>query len=249
MTVHHERRGPLLIVRLDRPAKRNAIDRETADGIDAALNELEDEPDLWVGIITGTSEVFSAGTDLTQRRSPATDRGGEYGVIRRDRRKPLIAAVEGFALGGGFEIVLACDLVVAAETASFGLPEVSRGLIPTCGGLFRTARALPLNIAKELLLTGDRLSAARGAELGLVNRVTPPGAALEAAVQLAERICLNAPLSVRESMRALERVVAADDEQAWAASDESSEIALGSADAREGTKAFFERRTPQWTAN
>ena len=124
-----------------------------------SLDRLDDDPELWVGVLTGTPSVFSAGTDLASAGggSPTTDRGGEYGVIRRNRTKPLIAAVEGPALGGGFEIVLACDLVVAARDASFGLPEVKRGLVPTCGGLFRTSRALPLNVAKEMLLTGDRL--------------------------------------------------------------------------------------------
>ena len=125
--------------------------------------------------------MFSAGTDLASARggSPTTGRGGEYGVIRRDRTKPLIAAVEGPALGGGFEIVLACDLVVAARDASFGLPEVKRGLVPTCGGLFRTSRALPLNVAKEMLLTGDRLTPDRAHALGLVNVVTEPGGAVD----------------------------------------------------------------------
>ena len=125
-----------------------------------------------MGVLTGTPTVFSAGSDLARSavtEAPRTDRGGEYGVIRRDRAKPLIAAVEGPALGGGFEIVLACDLVVAARTASFGLPEVKRGLVPTCGGLFRTPRALPLNVAKEMLLTGDRLDPERAYTLGLVN--------------------------------------------------------------------------------
>lgn len=249
MAVERERVGRVLVVTMRREEKRNAIDREMADGIDEALNELEDDPELWVGILTGTPAVFSAGTDLKQRRSPATERGGEYGVIRRPRRKPLIAAVEGFALGGGFEIVLACDLVVAARTASFGLPEVERGVIPTCGGLFRSARALPLNIAKELLLTGDRLDAERAAALGLVNRLVEPGRARDEALALAERICTNAPLSVRESLRAVEASVAAEDPREWALTEEVTEIVLNSDDAREGTKAFFERRLPTWSGH
>ena len=140
--VVHER---VLVVRIEREEKRNAIDQALADGIGAALDRLDDDPELWVGIVTGTPTVFSAGSDLASSRdgSARTERGGEYGVIRRDREKPLIAAVEGPALGGGFEIVLACDLVVAARTASFGLPEVKRGLVPTCGGLFRTPRRCP----------------------------------------------------------------------------------------------------------
>src|SRR5438067_498750 len=155
MPVQTEARARVLVVSIRREHKRNAIDQEIADGIGAALDRLEDDPELWVGVLTGTPAVFSAGSDLaaSKSRSTATDRGGEYGVIRRDRVKPLIAAVEGPALGGGFEIVLACDLVVAARDASFGLPEVKRGLVPTCGGLFRAPRALPLNVAKEMLLT------------------------------------------------------------------------------------------------
>ena len=132
MGVETEQHDRVLVVSMQREEKRNAIDQAIADGVGAALDRLDDDPDLWVGVITGTATVFSAGTDLASSRdgSPRTDRGGEYGVIRRDRTKPLIAAVEGPALGGGFEIVLACDLVVAARTASFGLPEVKRGLVP-----------------------------------------------------------------------------------------------------------------------
>src|ERR1700704_1454686 len=170
MPVETERSGRVLIVSIQREEKRNAINRELADGISDALDALDDDPDLWVGVLTGTRTVFSAGTDLsgTGGSSPATARGGEYGVIRRNRVKPLIAAVEGPALGGGFEIVLACDLVVASRTASFGLPEVKRGLVPTCGGLFRSPRALPLNVAREMLLTGDRLDPERAPPLRLL---------------------------------------------------------------------------------
>lgn len=246
MGVETERRGRVLIVSLHREDKRNAIDRELADGVEAALNTLEDDPDLWVGILTGTSTVFSAGTDLKQPSSPATERGGEYGVIRRVRSKPLIVAVEGYALGGGMEIVLAADLVVASTTARFGLPEVARGILPTCGGLFRAARALPLNIAKELLLTGDQLSPQRAYELGLVNRITEPGQALEEAVALAERICVNAPVSVRQSLWALEQVVTLTDEAGWAASGAATEVVRSTEDFREGRTAFFEKRPPNW---
>jgi enoyl-CoA hydratase/carnithine racemase len=246
MGVTTERRGRVLVASMRREEKRNAIDRDLADGVDAALNELEDDDELWVGVLTGTANVFSAGTDLAQPASPATERGGEYGVIRRARTKPLIVAVEGYALGGGMEIVLAADLVVASTTAQFGLPEVARGILPTCGGLFRSARALPLNIAKELLLTGDSLSAERAAALGLVNRVTEPGGALEEAVALAERICRNAPVSVRQSLWALEQTVAADDAAGWEATTHATRIVRDTDDFREGRKAFFEKRPPAW---
>ena len=135
--VRTARDGNVLVVTMDRAAKRNAIDRAMADALDRAFNELDDDESLWAGVLTGTTECFSAGSDLTAGGDYVTERGGEYGIIRRPRRKPLVAAVEGPALGGGLEIVLACDLVVAARTARFGLPEVSIGVIPTCAGLFR----------------------------------------------------------------------------------------------------------------
>ena len=249
MAVETERRGRILIVSLHREEKRNAIDRELADGVEAALNTLEDDPDLWVGILTGTSTVFSAGTDLKQPSSPTTTRGGEYGVIRRQRAKPLIVAVEGYALGGGMEIVLSADLVVASTTARFGLPEVARGVLPTCGGLFRSARALPLNIAKELLLTGDPLLPQRAFELGLVNRLTEPGEALSGAVALAERICANAPVSVRQSMWALEQSVTLNDDTGWQATAAATTIVRRTDDFKEGRTAFFEKRSPNWVGH
>lgn len=246
LTELHDR---ALVVRIEREEKRNAVDQAVADGIGAALDRLDDDPELWVGIITGTPTVFSAGSDLANSRdgSARTERGGEYGVIRRDREKPLIAAVEGPALGGGFEIVLACDLVVAARTASFGLPEVKRGLVPTCGGLFRTPRALPLNVAKEMLLTGDRLTPERGYALGLVNVVSEPGEALTDALALAARVCAVGPVGARASLRALERTVAEHDELGWDATVTATDAIRASDDIREGMAAFFEKREPRWT--
>jgi enoyl-CoA hydratase/carnithine racemase len=246
MGVSTERRGRVMVVSMQREAKRNAIDRDMADAIDAALNEFEDDDELWVAVLTGTAAVFSAGTDLSQSASPATERGGEYGVIRRARAKPLIVAVEGYALGGGMEIVLAADLVVASTTARFGLPEVARGVIPTCGGLFRTARALPLNIAKELLLTGEPLTADRAAALGLVNRVVEPGQAVHGAVALAEQVCRNAPVSVRQSLWALEQTVSAADDVGWDATARATGVVWASQDTKEGVRAFFEKRPPNW---
>jgi enoyl-CoA hydratase/carnithine racemase len=249
MPVETERTGRVLVVTIRREEKRNAINEELAEGISAALDELDDDPELWVGVLTGTPTVFSAGTDLsgTRRSSPATERGGEYGVIRRDRVKPLIAAVEGAALGGGFEIVLACDLVVASRTASFGLPEVKRGLVPTCGGLFRSRRALPLNVAREMLLTGDRLDPERAYSLGLVNVVTEPGEAVDGALALAARICAVGPVGARASLRALERTVAERDELGWDATTQATAAISGSDDLHEGLLAFFEKREPRWT--
>src|SRR5437870_497639 len=157
---------------MNRETKRNAVDAVLAAGIEDALNRLEDDPALRVGILTGTPTVFSAGTDMYDPGEKRTARGGEYGVIRRVRRKPLIAAVEGYAVGGGFEIVLSCDLVVASTTARFGLPEIKRGILPACGGLFRTGSAVPRNLANELLLTGEPIDAARAHAAGFVNVLT-----------------------------------------------------------------------------
>jgi enoyl-CoA hydratase len=179
-TVRRERRGRVLVVRIEREAKRNAIDTVTAHGIDEALNLLDDDDELWAGVITGTTTVFSAGTDLRDGAGRPTERGGEYGLIRRRRNKPLIAAVEGPAFGGGFETALACDLVVASRTARFALPESRRGVVASSGALFRAMRALPVNVAKELLITGAELDADRAHQLGFVNRVTEPGGALAA---------------------------------------------------------------------
>lgn len=245
-TVSTEVHDRVLVVRIDREAKRNAIDPTVTEGIGASLDRLDDDPELWAGVITGTSSVFSAGTDLKAGMSQ-TDRGGQYGVIKRRRLKPLIAAVEGFALGGGMEIVLACDLVVASTTATFGLPEVNRSLVPICAGVFRSVRALPLNVAREMLLTGDPIDADRAERLGLVNHVTAPGEALDEAVVLARRICRNGPVAVRETMRILDGLVVDDDALGWELTAVAEASVYTSEDTREGVSAFFERREPRWT--
>jgi enoyl-CoA hydratase len=241
-----EVRDRVLVVRMDRAEKRNAVDAEMTAQLSAALDRLEDDENLWVGVLTGGPTVFSAGTDLIAGAGEPTERGGNYGVVRRRRSKPLIAAVEGLALGGGMEIALACDLVVAGRGAAFGLPEVARGVVATCAGLFRGPRALPLNVARELLLTGDRLSAERAERLGFVNVLTEDGGAVAAAVELAQRICRNAPVSVRASLAAVEETVAADDELGWAATARAIETVWASADRDEGLAAFAEKREPVW---
>jgi enoyl-CoA hydratase/carnithine racemase len=159
----------------------------------------------------------------------------------------LIAAVEGLALGGGMELVLACDLVVAGRGATFGLPEVARGVVATCGALVRAPRALPLNVARELLLTGDRLGAERAERLGFVNVLADDGHALDEAVALAERICRNSPVAARASLRALAETVGRDDELGWAATGRAIEAIRASADAEEGIAAFADKRAPRWT--
>jgi enoyl-CoA hydratase len=243
--VERARRGRVLVIELQREEKRNAIDEDTALGIDDALNELEDDDRLWVGVLTGGTNVFSAGTDLRVGSGPGTERGGPYGIIRRRRSKPLIAAVEGVALGGGMEIVLACDLVVASTTASFGLPEVRRGLLALYGGVFRSARSLPLNVAKEIVLTGDPIDAVRAERCGFVNAVTGPGGALEGALQLAERICANAPVAVRQSLQLIE-ASSGSEEMAWSLTADAMAVVMASEDAREGRTAFLEHRPPEW---
>jgi enoyl-CoA hydratase/carnithine racemase len=243
--VERTRRGRVLVISLRREEKRNAIDEEMALGIDGALNELEDDEGLWVGIVTGGRDVFSAGTDLRVGSGAGTERGGPYGIIRRRRSKPLIAAVEGPALGGGMEIVLACDLVVASTTASFGLPEVRRGLLALYGGVFRSARSLPLNVAREIVLPGDPIDAERAERHGLVNAVTEPGGALDGAVRLAERICANAPVAVRQSLQLIDAATVTED-GAWALTDDAMAVVMASEDAREGRAAFLEHRPPEW---
>ncbi|MSW66031.1 MAG: enoyl-CoA hydratase [Actinobacteria bacterium] len=246
VSVHQTIHGRVLVISIDRPEKRNAINAEVTAGIDAALNELEDNPALWVGVLTGTPTMFSAGTDISSRDAGRTERGGEYGLIRRNRRKPLIAAVEGNALGGGFEVALACDLIVASTTARFGLPEVQRGVIATSGALFRTMRALPINVARQMLIAGLILDAERGYELGLVAEVTPPEHACAAAVAMAERICLASPFSIQQTLIAINSQLAQEDETGWEATQVAIDAILQSEDMKEGHSAFFEKRTPQW---
>jgi len=242
-----EIRDHIAIISMRREAKRNAVNRQLADAVDEALNRLEDEPGLWVGILTGTRMVFSAGSDLSAAGDNKTERGGEYGIIRRKRRKPLIAAVEGYALGGGFEIVLACDLVVAAADATFGLPEVARAVLPTSGALFRAPQGLPLNVAREMILTGERISADRAERLGLVNLVTDPGGALDGALALASKIVVNAPLSVQACVEAVRAIVGADDALGWEVTQAAMASLSGTADTQEGVRAFLEKRPPVWT--
>jgi enoyl-CoA hydratase len=246
MTVDVERIGRILVISIQREEKRNALTAEITAGIDAAMNDLEDDPELWCGVLTGTATVFSAGADLSAGTGDPTPRGGEVGLVRRNRTKPLIAAVEGYAVGGGMELVLSCDLVVASRAASFGLPEVKRGLMPDFGGTFRSVRQLPPNVARELLLTGEFLSAERAERLGFVNRVTEPGQARTEAVTLAERVCANAPIAVRSALASANEVLASGEATYWATSDRLHQGLVGTEDVTEGIAAFFERRPPVW---
>lgn len=247
MTVRVSRRGAIQIITLDRPEKRNAFDGRLTVALDIALNDFEDDATSSVVIITGGRDVFSAGTDLVSSAGPPTRRGGPYGIADRAFQKPAIAAVEGLAAGGGMEICLAATLVVASTEATFSLPEVGLGLVAECGGLFRAPRSLPLNVARELLLTGEQLSATRGYELGFVNRLATPESVLDEALVLAERVSAMAPIAVRETLAALESAHSANDAAAWAATNQASARVRASADSAEGFAAFVQRRAPAWS--
>lgn len=241
-----DRQGNILIIRLDRPAKRNAIDPAMTQALDAALNELEDDPSLVCGVLSGRP-VFSAGTDLALGSGGGTERGGPYGLAKRRRRTPLVAAIEGAALGGGLELALACDMVVAGESAQLGLPEVTRGVIPTCAGLFRGLQALPPMITKQLILTGAPVSAHRAYSLGLVNELAPDGQAEAVAIKLATSIGENSPFAVAECLEAMSEVLAQADDHGWALTEAALDRVLSSEDHREGIDAFLTKRAPLWT--
>jgi enoyl-CoA hydratase len=248
MSVHTSRHGRVLVTAMDREAKRNALNREITVGIDAAMNELEDDPELWCGVLTGGERVFSAGADLASGGpGEPTERGGLVGLITRRRTKPLIAAVEGFAVGGGLELVLCCDLVVASNEAKFGLPEVKRGLMADFGGAFRSSRLLPPNVARELLLTGEFLTAVRAERLGFVNVLTEPGGAVAAAIVLAEQICANAPVAVRETLAVVNAEIGGDERGSWERSDAAHARIVQSEDVKEGIAAFLGKRPPRWS--
>lgn len=243
-------REHIALIVIDRPQARNAISPEVAQGIEAAIDRFEQAPELRVAVLAGVPPVFCAGADLKAIRDGraaelSTERGGFAGFVRRDRTKPVIAAVEGAALAGGTEIVLACDLVVASEAARLGLPEVQRGLVAAAGGLMRLPRKLPPNLATEHILTGDPIDIDVAARYGIVNRICAPGAALDTALDLAERIARNAPLAIRESRRVM--IEAGPDEQrGWDLSGEAAAIARASEDVQEGIRAFLEKRAPVW---
>jgi enoyl-CoA hydratase/carnithine racemase len=251
MSVDYEQRGPFAVVKINRPEARNAVNGAVAQGIEDAVDRIEADDSVWIGILTGEPPVFCAGADLKEINSGnagalATARGGFAGFVSRERTKPIIAAVDGPALAGGTEIVLACDLVVASTNASFGIPEVKRSLVAAGGGLFRLGRKIPFNIAMELALTGDPIGAEVAHHHGLVNRVCQPGQALAAATALAEQICANAPVAVRESRRVVIEATNAPDEVGWKMSAEGMGKAMSSDDFSEGLTAFIEKRTPQW---
>ena len=245
-------RGHYAIITINRPQARNAVNGAVANGIEAGIDRLEENDDLWVGIVTGVPPVFCAGADLKEINSGnaaalQTKRGGFGGIVQRQREKPMIAAVDGPALAGGTEITLACDLVVASRSATFGVPEVKRSLVAAAGGLFRLGRKIPLNIAMECALTGDPIPAERAHQFGLVNDLCDDGEALERAMALADRVCANAPIAVRESRKVVLEATNAPDDVGWRMSMEGMAKAMQSADFSEGLTAFIEKRPPNWT--
>ena len=249
--VELERRGNVAVVTLNRPEARNAVSPEVSQTMAAVLDEIEADTGLRAVVLTGRGEVFSAGADLkvvAQGRANdiARGKGGFAGVVSRDFPKPMIAAVNGAALAGGFEIVLSCDLVVAAETARFGIPEVKRGLMAAAGGLIRLPKRVPLATALELAMTGDPIDAARAFQLGLVNRVVPAERVVDEAIALAERIGENSPIAVRNSRQLMREAVEMSEADGWARTLELSLPVFESGDAIEGATAFAEKRPPVW---
>ena len=252
MVVERERRGRVEILAIARPEARNAVNGEVAQAVEAALDELEADDDVLAVVVTGRGPTFSAGADLKAIAAGRgldlmTERGGFGGITQRDFPKPLIAAVNGPALAGGFEIVLTCDLVVAAEDAVFGLPEAKRGLFAAAGGLLRLPKRVPLALATELAITGDTIDTHRAHALGLVNRVVPREQVVDEALALAGTVAENAPISVRNSLRMVREAVDLTEAEAWKRSGELAAETASSKDAIEGATAFAEKRTPRWT--
>lgn len=249
--IEFETDGHVGVVTINRPEARNAVNGDVARGIEEAIDKIEGDDSLWLGILTGVPPVFSAGADLKEINAGRagdlqTARGGFAGITRRDRSKPIIAAVDGPALAGGTEITLACDLIVASRSAQFGIPEVKRCLVAAGGGLFRLPRKLPFNVAMELTLTGDPIDAERAHHFGLVNVLCDPGEALAKAKELAKRIEANAPVAVRESRRVVYAAMTEDEDAGWSLSAKAMAVAMSSEDMKEGLTAFIEKRPPQW---
>jgi enoyl-CoA hydratase len=244
-----ERRGAVQVITINRPEAKNAINGAVSAGIAAAVDELDRDPTLHVGVLTGAGGTFSSGMDLKaflRGEAIAVEGRGLGGITEAPPRKPVVAAVEGWALAGGFELLLACDLVVAAEDARFGVPEVKRSLVAAGGAAFLLPRRVPQAVALEMLLTGDPMTAGRAAEVGLVNRVVPAGGALQGAVELAEAIAQNGPLAVAATKQIARSTFDWTLEQGWKEQYAIAMPVFGSEDAREGATAFAEKRAPEW---
>ncbi|MEJ7781038.1 MAG: crotonase/enoyl-CoA hydratase family protein [Solirubrobacteraceae bacterium] len=244
-----QRHDSLLLITLNRPEARNAINTAMAEGVAAALDELDADDALKAGVLTGAGRSFCAGMDLkafVAGERPWVGDRGFAGIVQRASRKPLIAAVEGFAVAGGFEIALACDLLVAARNAKFGVPEVRRSLVAAGGALLRMPQRMPYALAMELALTGDQIEAQRGHELGIVNRLTEPGEAVDVALKLAERIAANGPLALAATKEILQAQRDWSQEEFWERQRTIVDPVFASQDAQEGPTAFAEKRAPVW---
>jgi enoyl-CoA hydratase len=250
--VRTERRGRVLVITLNRPAARNAVDGRMAVSLEAAIEAMESDDGIWAGVLTGAGPAFCAGADLKEvaagRSSDLhTARGGFAGFVRALRRKPVVAAVHGPALGGGLEIAIACDLIVAAEGATLGLPEVSRSVLPAAGGLARLPRLIGEKAALELAMSGVPWPAERLAGLGLISAVVAPESALDEAVRLAEQICRNAPLAVQAARRVILAGRDLPESDRWQLARRELEALYATPDFREGPRAFLEKRAPRWS--
>jgi len=256
MIVDYEVEGHVALITLNRPEARNAVNADVANAMEAAIDQMEDDGDVWVGVLRANSAgqerpVFCAGADLKainagEGNQLATDRGGFAGFAYRDRRKPVVVAVDGLATAGGCEIVLASDLVVATTRSSFGLAEVKRNLIAGAGGLFRLPRAVGRAAAMEAILTGEPIPAERAFQLGLVNRLVGPGEAEAAAKELALKVADSAPLAVWASRKVVLAAQSEDDETLRHMTDDAWKVVMGSEDLKEGLTAFIEKRPPAW---
>lgn len=244
-----ERRHGVLVMTMNRPDARNAMTQALARAIGHAIDQLNDEPELRVGVLTGAGGHFCAGMDLKaflRGELPRVEGRGFGAVTQAPPRKPLIAAVEGYALAGGFEMVLACDLIVASREAKFGLPEVKRGLAATAGGLMRLPRQIPYHVAMQYILTGDMLPAERAAQLGLVNELTEPGQALLTALDLAGRLLANGPLALAAAKRVVSESRDWPESEMFERQKAYTAEVFASEDAKEGARAFAEKRAPVW---
>lgn len=250
-SVTTERRGRVLVVTLNRPEKKNAINLSMAQGIADAMDHLDADDELLVGVITGAGGTFSAGMDLAafaEGELPHIEGRGFAGITQRGPDKPVIAAIEGFAVAGGFEIALSCDLLVAARDARFGIPEVNHSLIALGGALLRLPRRMPYHAVMELALTGELVKAETLARFGVLNRLTEPGDALPEALELADRVADSASLAVRATKEILERQWNWATDEAWLEQAKIADPVIGSDEAREGARAFGEKRRPNWRA-
>ena len=239
----------IMTITLNRPEARNAANKALAEGVVAALDELDSNDEIRVAILTGAGGTFCSGMDLKAFVSgevPYIEGRGFAGLTEKPPQKPLIAAIEGYALAGGLEIAISCDLIVAADDAKFGIPEVKRGLAAAAGGLVRLPRQIPSRLAMEFALTGDFVSAQRAYEMGLVNRVVASGTALDAARELASTICANGPLAVKVSKQVMVESFQWSDEEVWKKQSEIVMPIFTSEDAIEGSTAFAEKRAPNW---